>query len=162
MCKKFKFDHTNKCYMHNPTAPGERHIQAPVGLSYTNRSPNLGQKTRPYSNNNKKKTCKIVDFAVPAVYRIRLKECEKKNKYLVLTRELEKLWNVQVTITPIVIGEFGTVNKRWLEGLKDLEVGGRVDTIQTTSLLRTAFIQRRFMKTWGDVLSLKLHWKTIS
>ena len=32
---------------------------------------------------------KIVDFAVPADHRIKLKECEKKNKYLDLARELK-------------------------------------------------------------------------
>ena len=30
----------------------------------------------------KKRTCKIVDFAVPADHRIKLKESEKKDKYL--------------------------------------------------------------------------------
>ena len=29
--------------------------------------------------NKKKTTCKIVDFAVPADHRIKLKECEKKD-----------------------------------------------------------------------------------
>ena len=43
-----------------------------------------------------------------------------------------------VTIIPIVIGAFGTVTKGLLKGLEDLEVGGRVETIQTTTLLRTA------------------------
>ena len=37
-----------------------------------------------------KKSCKIVDFAVPAAHRIKPKECEKKNKYLELTWESEK------------------------------------------------------------------------
>ena len=54
----------------------------------------------------KKKTCKIFDFAVPADHRIKLKECEKKNKYLGLARELKKLWNMKVTIVSIVIGAF--------------------------------------------------------
>ena len=40
--------------------------------------------------NKKKRTCKIVDFAVPADHRIKLKECEKKDKYLDLARELKK------------------------------------------------------------------------
>ena len=61
--------------------------------------------------NKKKRTFKIVDFAVPADHRIRLKEWEKKDKYLDLARELKKLWNMQVTITPIVIGAFVTVTK---------------------------------------------------
>ena len=71
-------------------------------------------------NNNKKRTYKIVDFAVPADHRIKLKESEKKDKYIDLARELKKLWNMQVTIIPIVIGVFGTVTKGLLKGLGDL------------------------------------------
>ena len=112
--------------------------------------------------NKKKRTCKIVDFAVPADHRIKLKECEKKDKYLDPARESKKLWNMLVTIIPIVIGVFGTVTKGLLKWLEDQEVGGRVETIQTTTLLRTARILRRVLETWGDLLSLKLQWKTIS
>ena len=68
---------------------------------------------------------------------------------------------MQVTIIPIVIGAFGTVTKGLLKGLEDLEVGERVEIIQTTALLRTARILRRVPETWGDLLSLKLQWKTI-
>ena len=135
-----------------------------MGLWYTNGSPNLGQKTRPYNNQQKKKKkiCKIVDFAVPADHRIKLKECEKRDKYLDLARELKKLWNMKVTIIPIVICAFGTVTKGLLKGLEDLELGGRVETIQTTALLKTARILRRVLETWGDLQSLNLQWKTIS
>ena len=45
---------------------------------------------------------------------------------------------MKVTIVPIVIGTFGTMTKGLLKGLRDLEVGGRVGTIQMTALLRTA------------------------
>ena len=38
----------------------------------------------------KKKICKIVDFAVPTDHRIKLKEWEKRDKYLDLARELKK------------------------------------------------------------------------
>ena len=98
-------------------------------LWHTHGSLNLGQRTRPYNNQQKKRTCKIVDFAVPADHRIKLKECEKKDKYLDLARELKKQWNMQVTIIPIVIGVFGTVTKGLLKGLEVLDVGGRVETI---------------------------------
>ena len=103
----------------------------------------------------------IVDFPVPADHRVKLKECEKKDKYLDLARELKKLWNMQVTIIPIVIGAFVTVTKGLLKGLEDLEIGGRVETIQTTALLKTARLLRRVLETWGDLLSLRLQWKTI-
>ena len=63
---------------------------------------------------------------------------------------------------PIVIGAFGTVTKRLLKGLADLEVCGRVETIQMTTLLRTPRILKRVLETWGDLLSLKPQSKTIS
>ena len=69
---------------------------------------------------------------------------------------------MKVTIIPIVIGAFGTVIKVLLKSLEDLEVGDQVETIQTTALLETARILRRVLETWGDLLSLKLQWKTIS
>ena len=104
----------------------------------------------------KKRICKIVDFAVSADHRINLKESEKKDKYLDLARELKKLWNMKVTIVPIVISALGTITKGLSKGLEDLEIGGRTETIQTTALLRTARILRRVLKTRGDLLSLKL------
>ena len=88
-----------------------------------------------------------MDFAVPADHRIKLTECEKKNKYLDFARELKKIWNMKVTIVLIVIGAFGTVTKGLLKGLEDLEVGGRVETIQTTALLRTTRILKRVLVT---------------
>ena len=51
------------------------------------------------------------------------------------------------TTIPIVIGAFGTVTKGLLKGPEDLEVGGRVETIQTTALLRTPRIPRRVLET---------------
>ena len=100
--------------------------------------------------NKRKRICKIVDFAVSADHRIKLKECEKKDKYLDLAWELKKLWNMKVTIIPIVIGAFGIVTKGSLKGLEDLEVGGSVETIQTTALLTMARVPRRALETWGE------------
>ena len=94
-----------------------------------------------------KRICKIVAFAVLADNRIKLKESEKKDKYLNLARELKKLRNTKVTIISIVIGVFGTVTKELLKGPEDLEVGERVETIQITALLRRARILRRVLET---------------
>ena len=57
--------------------------QTLLGFWNINGSFNLSQKTWPYNNQKKKKrTYKIVDFVVPANNRVRLKESEKKAKYL--------------------------------------------------------------------------------
>ena len=60
----------------------------------------------------KKKKKKKREFAkLSTDHRIKLKECEKKDKYRDFARELKKLWNMKLMITPIVIGAFGTVTK---------------------------------------------------
>ena len=41
------------------------------------------------------------------------KEIEKKDKYLDLAWELKSLWNIKVTLIPIVIGTLGTVIRNW-------------------------------------------------
>ena len=49
-------------------------------------------------------------------------------------------------IIPIVTGAFGTVTKRLLKRLDYLEIGGRVGTIQTTTLLGIVRILRRALE----------------
>ena len=103
-------------------------------------------------------------FAVLAEHRVKVKEIEKNdNKYLDVARELKKQtnWNMKVMVIPTVSGDLGTVNKGLIEGMEVLEIIGRVDTIQTTALLKSARILRSVLEIWGDLLSLKLQWKTI-
>ena len=69
-----------------------------------------------------------------------MKESGKIDKYQDLARELKKLWNMKVMIIPIAIGALGTVTKRWVQGLEDLEIREQVETIQNTALLRLATI----------------------
>ena len=88
-----------------------------------------------------------MDFAVLAGHRVILKGSEKNDKYLDLAKELKKLWNMKVTIIPIVIDALGTVNKGLIQGLEDLEIRGRAETILTLTLLRWARILRRVLET---------------
>ena len=84
---------------------------------------------------------------VPAYHCIKLKESEKKDKYLDLAREWKKLWNMKVTIIPIVIGPLGTVTEGLVQVLEILEMRGRVETIPTNTILRTAIILRTVLDT---------------
>ena len=123
----------------------------------TNGSSNLGQTTRPSDSQQKKKgTNRIEDFIVPAYHRIKLKESEKRDKNVDLAKELEILWNMKVTVIPIVIVVIGTVTKALVQELDDLEIRGRVEDIQIIAMLRSARILRIILETWGDLLSLKL------
>ena len=79
-------------------------------------------------------------FAVLADHRVKLKENEKKDKYLDFTRELNLLWNMKVAFTPIVSGTLGTVTKGLIKKLEDLE-------IRIHALLKLARILRRVLET---------------
>ena len=93
-------------------------LRAPFFHKYfSSRSLNLGQTTRSCKNQQKKKkkekkkerTYRTADFTVPAEHRVKLKESEKKDKFLGLPRKLGKLRNMKVTIIPNVIGALSTV-----------------------------------------------------
>ena len=45
---------------------------------------------------------------------------------------------MEVTVILIVIGALCTVTKGFVKGLEDLEIGGGVETVQTTAFLKSA------------------------
>ena len=130
--------------------------QAPLGFWDTN----LGQTTRFCHNQQKKRSCRIVNFAVPTDHREKLKKAKKRISTKILQRDWKKkLWNMKVTIIPSVIGVLDTVTKGLVQELEDLETKGRVETIKTTALFIvhwTARILRRVLEAWGVLLLLKL------
>ena len=84
MCRKFIFDHTDKWYVHNP-APVQENDTLKHLWDFDIHTDHLISARRPDliimdKKKKKKRICKIVDFAVSADHRIKLKECEKKDK----------------------------------------------------------------------------------
>ena len=51
----------------------------------------------------RKRTSRMVDFAVAADLRVKLNEIEKEDKYLDLAMELKKLWNIKPAAIAIVL-----------------------------------------------------------
>ena len=98
---------------------GEWDAQIPLGFWDTNGSPNHGHKPGSYNNQQKRRTCRIADIAIPAEHRVKLNESEKKNKHLDHAMELKKLWDMKVTIILIEIGVHGTVTKGLIQGVED-------------------------------------------
>ena len=163
LCKKLNFDHTNKWYMHNQESLLENKTHKLFCDFEIQTDHQISARRLDHIIINKKKkkenlqNCGLWCPSEPH------SEIERmwKDGYFDFARELKKLWNMKVTVTPIVIGALGTLTKGLLQGLKDLEIRGRVKTIQTTALLRSARILRRVLETWRDLLSLKIQWETI-
>ena len=66
---------------------------------------------RPYNNPQIKRTCLIVNGDVSADNRVKLKENEKKDKFLDLAWDLKKQWKMKVTVISIVVGALGKVTE---------------------------------------------------
>ena len=81
---------------------------------------------------------------------VKLKESKKKDNYLDLARELKKLWNMKVSIVPIVIA-LGTVTGRL----------GYKRTFRDHPNYNTIEISWNTEKSPGDLRSFKFQWKII-
>ena len=83
------------------------------------RSSNSQQQQKKKKKRKEKGTSRIVDFALPADHKVKLKESEKRGKYQDLAKELkENLWNMKVTVILIVIGALGAVTNGLIKGLE--------------------------------------------
>ena len=92
MCKKFKFDNANKWYMHNPEPVLENDTHKLL-WDFDIQTDHLILSRRQdliIINKKKKENLQIVDFSVPTDHRIKLKECETRDKYLDFARESKK------------------------------------------------------------------------
>ena len=99
------------------------------------------------SIDKKERASWIVDFAVPVDLRVKLKERKKRDEYLDLAREMKKLWNMTMTTIPIVIGALDTIIKRLVQGLEDLQITGRGETLN----YRIVQIGQNTKKSPGDL-----------
>ena len=96
---------------------------------------NTSQKARPCDDEQKKKKKK--DFAVPMDHRVKIKENENKDNNLDLARDLRNLYNMRVMVIQISICPLGKVPKGLVRILEVLEIRRRIETVQTTLLLRS-------------------------
>ena len=75
LCKKFKFDPTDKSYMHNPESAKENETHQ-VMLDFDTQTDHLISARRQDLVIAKKRTCWKEEFGIPADHRVKLKESE--------------------------------------------------------------------------------------
>ena len=97
LCKKLKFDYTNKWYLDNPQSAFENephkllwdfeiqtdHLisarRTDLVIVNKKKKKKKRKKKRKKRRKKKKRNCRIVDFAVPADHRVKLKESKKRD-----------------------------------------------------------------------------------
>ena len=65
-----------------------------------------------------KKSCHIIDMAIPESSGVKEKEFEKVKKHRNLAKELRRMWEVKTNMVPVVLGALGTVPLRLKGNLK--------------------------------------------
>ena len=95
---------------------------------------------------NKERSYKIIDLAVPGDSRIEGKEKDKIEKYQDFGRELQKIWNVKMKIIPLVVGSFGAIPKQFGNSFKQIVVTAGTAQVQKTVLLGMARILRKVLE----------------
>ena len=134
--KTLKFDQTTKCTNQNETHNILWNLEIQTYHLIPARKPDL------VIDNTNLRTCHTMDQRTTEWQE---KKSEKRDKSLDLARKLRKLWNMKVTLTSIVIGALRMVPKILVRRLKEMDISGRIETIQTTALLRSARILRRVL-----------------
>ena len=105
--------------------PGEWDAETPLGFWDTNDHLMSARWSDIIIIKKNERTCWIMDFAVPADHRVKLKNAKREISTSTLRGNWKKnLRNMKVAIIPIIIGALGTVTKGLLQGLEDWEKNG--------------------------------------
>jgi hypothetical protein len=87
---------------------------------------------------NEKRTCMLIDVAIPGDGNVIKKEAEKILKYKYLVIEIQRMWNVKTKAMPVMIGATGTISKSFRKYLISLPGKHDIKELQKTAILGTA------------------------
>jgi hypothetical protein len=87
---------------------------------------------------NEKRTCMLIDVAIPGDRNMIKKEAEKILKYKHRTIEIQRMWNVKTNAIPVIIGATGTISESFRKFLSNVPGNHKVKELQKTTILGTA------------------------
>jgi hypothetical protein len=87
---------------------------------------------------NKKRTCMLINVAIPGGRNVIQKEAEKILKYKDLAIEIQRLWNVKTRVIPVIIAATGTISKSFRKYVSTIPGNHEVSYLQKTAILGTA------------------------
>ena len=94
------------------------------------------------------KTCQIIDISIPLDMNIVNKGKEKRNHYMGLVTELQRVYrSYKFDIIPVIVGCLGCIPKELSENLKSLNLSNNIICkLQKTAILGSLKIVKTFMK----------------
>ena len=147
VCRMYGIEVKGKWYEHD-AAPVAENDRCKILWDFNIQTDHVIQARRPdmIVINKKENTAQVIDFAIPHDSRVDSKEIEKIEKYQDLVRELKKLWDMRIVVSPIVIGALGTTPKKLPKRLKDIGIKTNIGEMHKTVILNTARILRKVLE----------------
>ena len=87
----------------------------------------------------------LIDIAVSGDRNVIKKEAEKILKYKDLTIEIQRMWNVETKVIPVIIRATGTISKSFRKYMCNIPGKHEVKELQKTAILGTAHILRKVL-----------------
>ena len=94
---------------------------------------------------NEKRTCILIDVAIPVDRNVIKKVAKKILKYKDLTIAIQLMWNVKTRVIPVIIGVTGTISKYFRKYVSDIPGNHDVKELQKTPILDTAHILQKVL-----------------
>ena len=146
ICQHYNASHAEHWYEHHPE-PVTKGNDATILWDFTIHTDRSIKANRPdiIVKDHKEKTCLLIDMTVPSDRNLSLKEYEKVSKYKDLEIEIQKMWNLKVTIVPVVIGALGMIQKKTEGHIKRIPGNPCLQELQKIVLNGTAHLLRRVL-----------------
>jgi hypothetical protein len=87
----------------------------------------------------------LIDVAISGDRNVIKKEAEKILKYKDLTIAIQRMWNVEPKVIPVIIWATGTISKSFRKYVSNIPGKHEVKELRKTALLGTAFILRKVL-----------------
>jgi hypothetical protein len=84
--------------------------------------------------------------AIPADRNVVQKDTEKKLKYKSLCIKIQRMWNLNCMIIPVIIGATGVVTRSLGKNLEAVSGKHSIDSLQQTAILGTEHIIRKALQ----------------
>ena len=146
ICRHYGVPYAQNWYEHNPE-PVTEGDQVTILWDFPIHTDRTIKANRPdivVKDLNKKK-CTLIDMTVPADRNIAPKEFEKLSKYKDLEIEIQKMWHLDTSTIPVVVGALGLLKQGTEDYMERIPGKPKLFEIQKIALTSTAHILRKFL-----------------
>ena len=87
----------------------------------------------------------LIDVAISGDGNVIKSGSQENIKYMYLTIEIKRMWNVKTRVIPVIIGATGTNSKSFRKYISNIPGNHEAKELQKTALLGTAHILRKVL-----------------